>query len=685
MPCLPARTRFRRGKRLHRVHAAELLVHVHRVEQRLVEPGLELVGDHQEAVLGLLELGGRLPLADHPLLSGRVHAGLGVGLAAVLHRSGEGDERFPGMALLRQVAVQRELGVHGVEPRARHDHRLRPPADLASHLRREVLDADGDLLADGVRVQLDEGLEEVLRLTLFVARVVVDLLQEPPVGLVGRVVREHVEDEPLLDRLAHAVEVERFEPPVRPLAPEELECLGLGGCREGERGEVRKPPAAPDLLEDAVVDLFLRGLGGGFLALGVLQAARREHRLEALRALAGLGGMRLVHDHGEALPGEVADLFGDDRELLQRGHDDRPARLKGLAELARSLVDVLHHPQGLLELPDGALELAVEHAAVGHHDHRVEDAPVLVVVKDRELVREPRDGEALAAAGRVLDQVTLAGAVVSGMAHEAPHAVELLVAREDQEALAGLASALVLILDLVDELADEVEDAVPGPDPLPEVVGRVAVAGRRDGRISRAAEAPLVERQEPGLRAEELGGHEHLVRIHSEVGEAPRVGEERLAWVPVGPVLVDRVLDVLAGERVLELGGEDRDAVQEEREIDARFVLLAEVELADDREEVGGVQALEFLVEAARRAEVGEAEPAARVPDAVSEDVERSASRDLAGEPAEEAGLHVGPVVLLQLRPFLRLGGQQEVEDVRRDQAEPAVVVGLLALVEAAR
>ena len=62
------------GQRLDRVHATELLVHVHRVEQRLVEAGLELVGDHQEAVLGLLELGRRLPVADDVILPGRVHS-----------------------------------------------------------------------------------------------------------------------------------------------------------------------------------------------------------------------------------------------------------------------------------------------------------------------------------------------------------------------------------------------------------------------------------------------------------------------------------------------------------------------------------------------------------------------------------------------------------------------------------
>ena len=151
-------------QRLDGVHAAELLVDVHRVEQRLVEAGLELVGDHQEAVLGLVELRGRLPLANDPFLSGRVHAGLRVGRTPVVDRSGEGDERLPGVALLLQVAVQGEPGAHRVQARARDDHRLGAAGDLSRDQLGEVLHADGDLLADGVRMEFDEGLEEVLRL-----------------------------------------------------------------------------------------------------------------------------------------------------------------------------------------------------------------------------------------------------------------------------------------------------------------------------------------------------------------------------------------------------------------------------------------------------------------------------------------------------------------------------------------
>ena len=120
--------------------------------------------------------------------------------------------------------------------------------------------------------------------------------------------------------------------------------------------------------------------------------------------------VRLVDDHGEALARQLADLLRDHREFLERGDDDRLAELERLLELARSGVDVLHHAERLLELAHGGLQLPVEHAPVGDDDDRVEDAPVGGVVQRRELVREPGDGEALAAAGRVLDQVALPGA-----------------------------------------------------------------------------------------------------------------------------------------------------------------------------------------------------------------------------------------------------------------------------------
>ena len=89
---------------------------------------------------------------------------------------------------------------------------------------------------------------------------------------------------------------------------------------------------------------------------------------------------------------------------------------KRLLELAGGGVDVLHHAERLLELAHGGLELAVEHAPVGDDHDGVEDPPVRGVVERGELVGQPGDGEALAAAGRVLDQVALARARSRGRA-----------------------------------------------------------------------------------------------------------------------------------------------------------------------------------------------------------------------------------------------------------------------------
>ena len=75
--------------------------------------------------------------------------------------------------------------------------------------------------------------------------------------------------------------------------------------------------------------------GGGSRddSFGFLQRRRGEHGLEALRALARLRGVRLVHDHGETPAGQRADLVRDEGELLQRGDDDRLARFERLFEV----------------------------------------------------------------------------------------------------------------------------------------------------------------------------------------------------------------------------------------------------------------------------------------------------------------------------------------------------------------
>ncbi|OIQ64516.1 hypothetical protein GALL_539340 [mine drainage metagenome] len=143
------------------------------------------------------------------------------------------------------------------------------------------------------------------------------------------------------------------------------------------------------------------------------------------------------------------------------------------------------------------------------------------------------------------------------------------------------------------EVAQDVEPDVLGPDVFPQVIGRVTlvcgcwrIAGTGAAEVVRPAQ---IERQEEGLVAIELGGHEHFVGGHGEVHQGAGLELEQgfglaalgVLRVPVLLVLLDGVGDVL-GQVGLELSGGDRQAVDEQHEVDAVFVMQAVVQLTDD-------------------------------------------------------------------------------------------------------
>src|SRR5262249_10271859 len=151
---------------------------------------------------------------------------------------------------------------------------------------------------------------------------------------------------------------------------------------------------------------------------------------------------------------------------------------------------------------------------------------------------------------------------------EPARTVELLIAREDQKALAGLAPFVVLLLDLVNKLPDEVEHAVARPGLLSEIGGGVTLPRRRRRWVAGPAKSSAVERQKAGFRPGEMGRRIDQLRIHCEMCKAAAIGKERLTRVAVGLVLPDRVLDLLAGKGIFKLGRENRDAVQEQHKVE---------------------------------------------------------------------------------------------------------------------
>ena len=66
----------------------------------------------------------------------------------------------------------------------------------------------------------------------------------------------------------------------------------------------------------------------------------------------------------------------------------------------------------------------------------------------------------------------------------------------------------------------------------------------------------------------QVGAHPHLAVVHREVHHAAAELEQPLARVAVALVLLDRVLDRLLGQAVLQLEGGDRQAVDEQAQVE---------------------------------------------------------------------------------------------------------------------
>ena len=354
--------------------------------------------------------------------------------------------------------------------------------------------------------------------------------------------------------------------------PEDLQRLVLGRRREREVAGVGQQLAR---LHHAV-DPVLVGL---LLAL----LARLRQRLRHGRAGApALAGVRLVDDDREAAPTLlVADLVQDERELLDRGDDDLLAALDEPAQVARA-VGVPDGRPHLRVLPDRVPDLTVEDHPVGDHDDRVEDRRVVPGQPDQ-LVGQPGDGVALAAAGRVLDQVAPARAVGAGVGQQPAHHVELVVARPDL--LPALPAALlVLRLHHLGVVLQDVGEAPPGQHLPPQVVDRQPVRVRR---IARTVVPAPVERQEPRRLAGEPGAELHLPLVHGEVRDAAPELEQLLPRVAILLILQDRVVHRLLGQAVLQLEGEHRQPVDEQPDVQRPLRLVPAVaKLPGDREAV---------------------------------------------------------------------------------------------------
>ena len=470
--------------------------------------------------------------------------------------------------------------------------------------------------------------------------------------------------------------------------PEQLDGLALGRRREGVEAHVRRQLAGGHLLQQQV-------LGGDLDAfLGLLG---RERGAELSGRGAAHRRVGLVHDHGEAAvleAGLAANLLQQEREGLQRDDDDRLAVGQRLGELPglRSVLagDAGDHAVLVLELVDRVLQLRVEHRAVGDDDHRVEDLGVLGVVQRRELVGQPRDRVGLAGAGRVLDEVGVAGALHPRRGDELGHRLPLVEAGEDQPFLGRLLAVLGDLLHPfeVNEAAEDVQPRVALQHPFPEVRRAVAEFVRRVAGCAVVAE---VERQEAGRAAGQLGRHVDLIGADREVNQRPALeGEQRLGLLgrrvlrrPVLAVLGDGVLHRL-GEVGLQLGGGDRDAVDEEHEVDAALVMQRVVDLPHHPQAHLGVAGGDLRVVPVGRLELAQLEAGADRLHRMAEDGNGAVGVHDAADALQQQLLGAAVVPVLELGPLRRLRLLEVPDQVLGEERQLAVVALVVRRVEPA-
>ena len=269
--------------------------------------------------------------------------------------AGKGHDGLVRTLPLHQVVPDGRVVAHRPPDAARHHHRPRLPANpLPRHLLVEVVHHDLGLQPDGVVVVLHVAPQLLARPLGVELRVALHRLHQPVVAVHRRVVRDHVDDEPFLDRLLHRVGVEGPVlglPVVGVLRAEDLQRLVLRRGREGEVAGVRQQPLRLHQPVDLVFGRLVLVLDAAVLA------ERHRHRRRRPSALARV---RLVDDDREpASPVLVADGLQDERELLDRRDHDPLARLQHPPQVGRGR-RMTHHRPHLGVLFDRVPDLLVQ-------------------------------------------------------------------------------------------------------------------------------------------------------------------------------------------------------------------------------------------------------------------------------------------------------------------------------------
>src|SRR5258708_40355978 len=238
------------------------------MQQRLIETRLEFVGNYQYAIRVLFKRLGGVRFRE------TIHIRLGIVDSAIAHSSREGDQRFVWIAFLSQIPIHCLFVAYGMQARTCHNHRFGFAIDQVSYLPGKMLDYDSHLFGDSLLMPVYKGFEQQGGFGAVIMGVALNLFKQAPVGFIGGIVLQHIEDEMLFDLLPHRVEAECFILAIVAPVTKEFESLAFRCSSAGEVANVGQSPSLLHLLGNAVLKILPLV---AFFYLGIVQAANRQY------------------------------------------------------------------------------------------------------------------------------------------------------------------------------------------------------------------------------------------------------------------------------------------------------------------------------------------------------------------------------------------------------------------------
>ena len=387
---------------------------------------------------------------------------------------------------------------------------------------------------------------------------------------------------------------------------------------------------------------------------------------------AALAGMRFVNNNGKpAVLVFRTDLRQSEGELLDRGNDDPFACCDSVGQVP-GMLSPLYGLCYLHELLDGIADLLIQDTTVGNYDDGINQR-MPILHKPNELMRKPCDRIGLAAAGAVLNQISFANAICLNIPEQGFHNVQLMIAGKDllDSLFVGFRVSFLNNLCIV---FDDTAQLLFCKYVFPKVIRHQTIGIRW---ITGAIVIALIEGQEPTIRTSQFGAELDAGVIHSKMHHAAFESKQLFMGIAVILILLHCVIHVLLGQLILQFKRNDREAVDENAQIQRQSARVDGItQLAGHAEDVLFVHLRRVSVPLGR-SQVEHDQVSGIGFDTIPEHIDNATLGQLTLQTVQEVAFLLLRLEHTQLRHLSGLGILQKAEQPGRVHGVFLIVVGV--------